>query len=148
MTSPFASMLPRPALPATYKAAMLRGALGKCPRCGEAKMFDRFLKPTTCCPGCGQDWTLHQADDFPPYISIFITGHVMAPVMIELGSSDSLPMWAKLVLCLAIASVLMMSLLQPAKGAIIALQWWMGMHRFDPAGRDELARAQGLPGPR
>ena len=74
-------------------------------------------------------------------VSILITGHIMAPVIIELGSNDSLPMWAKLALGLVFASVLLLGLLQPAKGAIIALQWWIGMHGFSPAGRDEAARA-------
>lgn len=143
MDTPFASMLPRPALPDTAKAAILRGLVGKCPRCGEAKLFAHYLKPVPCCPACGQDWTGHQADDFPPYISIFLTGHIMAPILIELGSTDRLPMWGKLLAGLVIASVLLLGFLQPAKGAIIALQWWMGMHRFDPAGRDEAARARG-----
>jgi len=141
MDTPFASMAPRIALPETYKTAILRGTMGKCPRCGEAKLFTKFLKADPCCPSCGQDWTRHQADDFPPYVSILITGHIMAPVIIELGSNDRLPMWAKLALGLVIASVLLMGLLQPAKGAIIALQWWIGMHGFSPAGRDEAARA-------
>ncbi|MFM2301336.1 MAG: hypothetical protein RLZZ84_1072 [Pseudomonadota bacterium] len=147
MNTPFASTLPRPALPGTYKAAILRGLLGKCPRCGEAKLFAKYLKPDPCCPACGQDWTRHQADDFPPYIAIFITGHLMAPVVIELGSNDALPLWGRLLLGLLIASTVMFSLLQPAKGAIIALQWWLGMHRFDPAGRDEAALARGEPAP-
>jgi hypothetical protein len=34
---------------------------------------------------------------------------------------------------------MLFALLQPAKGAIIALQWWIGMHGFQPAGRDEVA---------
>jgi uncharacterized protein (DUF983 family) len=37
------------------------------------------------CPACGQDWRGHRADDFPPYLAILVTGHVMAPVIIELG---------------------------------------------------------------
>jgi uncharacterized protein (DUF983 family) len=140
-------MLPRPALPETSKAAILRGVIGKCPRCGEAKLFARYLKPETCCSACGQDWTRHQADDFPPYISIFLTGHIMAPIIIELGSSELLPMWGKLLAGLLIASALLLSFLQPAKGAIIALQWWMGMHGFVSAGRDEAIRrsSEGAP---
>lgn len=126
-------------LPDSVWTAILRGARGTCPRCGAKHLFARYLKPTTLCPGCGQDWTLHQADDFPPYVSIIVTGHVMAPVMIEIGSSD-LPLWAMIALSVAIASVLMIGLLQPAKGGIIALQWWNGMHGFKPGGRAEVER--------
>ncbi|WP_405053458.1 DUF983 domain-containing protein [Sphingopyxis sp. BE235] len=44
---------------------MLRGARGRCPRCNEAKLFHRFLKPVLICSACAQDWTHQQADDFP-----------------------------------------------------------------------------------
>src|SRR3546814_5411810 len=33
------------ALPASGRKAMIRGARGRCPRCNEAKLFVRFLKP-------------------------------------------------------------------------------------------------------
>lgn len=123
-------------LPATLIQAMMRGARFRCPRCDSKGLFARYLKPESKCSHCGQDWTLHQADDFPPYVSMFITGHLMAPVIIELGSSQ-LSMAAQLAIAFGVGSVLMVGLLQPAKGAIIALQWWMGMHDFRPAGRDE-----------
>ncbi|GHA08541.1 DUF983 domain-containing protein [Novosphingobium arvoryzae] len=123
-------------LPATLMQAMLRGARFRCPRCDSKGLFARYLKPASSCSHCGQDWTLHQADDFPPYVSMFITGHLMAPVIIEIGSSQ-LSMAAQLAIAFGLGSVLMIGLLQPAKGAIIALQWWMGMHGFKPAGKDE-----------
>jgi uncharacterized protein (DUF983 family) len=119
-------------LPRTLWAAMRRGIGGKCPRCGGAHLFAKFLKPVERCPSCGQDWTLHTADDFPPYVAIIVTGHVMAPIMILLGSSTYLPTWALVAIALAIAVTMLMTLLQPAKGGIIALQWWMGMSGFAP----------------
>lgn len=130
------------ALPASIWRAMHRGALGHCARCGGPGLFDRFLKPTPTCPACGQDWTLHQADDFPPYVSIFITGHLMAPVIISLAFVTLLPMWGKMLLVASVAAVMMIVLLQPAKGAIIAAQWWMGLGDFRPAGRVESERAR------
>lgn len=140
--SPFASMLPLPALPTSLKQAIARGIVGKCPRCEEGKLFARFLKPAPHCSACGQDWSHHRADDFPPYVSIFLTGHLLAPVIIALASSDALPLWACVALCMALGAAIMLALLQPAKGGIIALQWWLGMHGFNPAGRDEARTRQ------
>lgn len=136
----------RPNLPASLSAAILRGVKGQCPRCDRAKLFRAFLKPVAHCPACHQDWTHQQADDFPPYISIFLTGHLMAPLIIYLGTMGSMPMWQALTICLALSAVLMVAFLQPAKGGTIALQWWHGMHGFAPSGADELA-AQGAPAP-
>jgi uncharacterized protein (DUF983 family) len=44
-----------------------------------------LARPVPQCPACGQDWRGHRADDFPPYLAILVTGHVMAPVLIALG---------------------------------------------------------------
>ncbi len=118
------------ALPQSLWAAMRRGIAGRCPRCGGVRLFARFLQPVARCRLCGQDWTLHAADDFPPYVSIIVTGHLMAPVLIVLGSATALSMVATMTIAVAMAVVLLLALLQPAKGAIIALQWWMGMQGF------------------
>jgi uncharacterized protein (DUF983 family) len=133
------TLAPQPDLPHTLSRAALRGIKGKCPRCGQARLFGKYLKPVAQCPSCSQDWTLHQADDFPPYISIILTGHLIAPVLIAIGGSAALTMGVKITLAMVLAAALMLALLQPAKGAVIALQWWMGMHGFSPAGRDEAA---------
>lgn len=128
----------RPDLPASLTTALIRGARCRCPRCGEARLFRAFLKPIDHCPACHQDWTHQRADDFPPYISIFITGHLMAAPIIYLGAQSAVPLWLAMALCLAMAGVIMLALLQPAKGATLALQWWHGMHGFVPSGHDEV----------
>lgn len=109
---------------------MWRGARNRCPSCALPKLFARFLKPILSCPKCGQDWTHQQADDFPAYLSILITGHLLAPVIIMLVNSG-LPGWAVVTAILSAAIALLASLLQPAKGAVIAMQWWLGMHGFE-----------------
>lgn len=119
-----------PALPSSGLEAMARGARGRCPRCKKAKLFRRFLKPRARCPSCGQDWTHQQADDFPAYVSILVTGHLMAPLIIALVRDTDLSVTALVAIILPLAMALMIGLLQPAKGAIIALQWWFGIHGF------------------
>ncbi len=119
-----------PLLPSSAVEAMARGAWGRCPRCKEAKLFLRFLKPRPHCPHCGQDWTHQQADDFPAYVSILVTGHVLAPLIIMLVRDTELSIAALASIVLILAMTLLIGLLQPAKGAIIALQWWFGMHGF------------------
>ena len=126
-------------LPASGWAAMLRGLRGCCPRCGETRLFFRFLKPVSKCLRCDQDWTHQQADDFPAYVSILVTGHLMAPLIIGLTRDADLSPTAMISIILPTALVLMISILQPAKGAIIALQWWFGMHGFVKERPDEAA---------
>lgn len=130
----------QPILPKSLREALIRGIRGRCPRCGEAKLFRKFLKPVDLCPQCHQDWTHQRADDMPPYISILITGHVLAPVIIYFGAFSDISMGEAMAVCLVLAAVMMISLLQPAKGGTIALQWWHGMHGFVPSGKEEASR--------
>lgn len=123
-------------LPASGWESMLRGARSRCPRCNEAKLFTRFLKPVAACPHCLQDWTHQQADDFPAYVSILLTGHIMAPIIIALVQETALSLAGLAAIIVPLMLALMIGFIQPAKGAIIALQWWFGMHGFEKERRD------------
>ncbi|MFT4026188.1 MAG: DUF983 domain-containing protein [Novosphingobium sp.] len=110
--------------------AVKRGAIGRCPRCGGTRLFPRFLKPIARCEACGQDWTPQQADDFPAYVAIFVTGHLLAPLIIALVKGTGLSVGALMAIILPLAIIMMIAIIQPAKGAIIAIQWWFSMHGF------------------
>ena len=58
---------------------MKRGFRGRCPRCGEGKLFRAFLKVDNNCSVCGLDFTPHRADDLPAYLVIIIVGHIVVP---------------------------------------------------------------------
>lgn len=125
-----ASMSDKATLPDSGPAAIWRGLRGLCPRCGEARLFGRFLKPISRCPHCGQDLTHQQADDFPAYLSILITGHLLAPVIIALTRDTGLSVAALMAIIVPLAIGMLIAMLQPAKGAVIAAQWWFGLHGF------------------
>lgn len=139
MSSPFDRPVPvmpvgdRPpvVLPKSIWHTVARGLSGRCPRCGQNRLFRTFLKPVEYCRRCGQDWTLQRADDFPAYVSLFVTGHVMAPLAVYLARDTDWSVGAVMTLVLPMVLVLSVGLLQPAKGAIVAIQWWMGMHGFE-----------------
>jgi uncharacterized protein (DUF983 family) len=118
-------------LPLKWRESVLRGLRGDCPRCGEAPLFRKWLKPVDQCRVCGQDWSFERADDFPAYISIFVTGHLMAPLIIALIGEFGMSSWATLAVILPLAMVMMLGLLQPAKGAVLATMWWSGMGTFE-----------------
>ena len=99
-------------LPAGSLAALLRGAKGRCPRCGEAPLFRKWLKPVETCAHCLQDWSLQQADDFPAYIGIFVVGHLLAPVVITLIGTYGMSAWATLAIILPVAIGLLLGTLQ------------------------------------
>lgn len=126
-------------LPHSFRSAVARGLRGRCPRCGEGTLFRKWLKPRDACPACALDLRPQRADDFPAYIAIFVTGHLLAPVIIVLASDFALTTMQMALVVFPLALVSIFATLQPAKGAVIAAQWWNGMHGFRRERGDEVA---------
>lgn len=123
-------------LPASYWQAAKRGVAGRCPRCGGAELFRKWLKPVDRCRACGQDWTHARADDIPAYVAILVTGHLLAPLMIVLIGDMGWSSLAAAAVLFPLAIAMILGGLQPVKGAVIALQWWIGMMGFKRERRD------------
>jgi uncharacterized protein (DUF983 family) len=111
--------------------ALKRGFRGRCPRCGEGKLFRAFLKVDNSCSVCKLDFTPHRADDLPAYLVIVIVGHLVVPTALIIETDYSPPVWLQLAIYLPITLILSLALLQPVKGAVVALQWALHMHGFD-----------------
>jgi len=139
--------LPAVVLPKTVWRAVARGLRARCPRCGQSGLFRAFLKPVDRCGRCEQDWTHQRADDSPAYVSLFVTGHVTIPITIHLALDQSISVATVMAIVLPLVLLLALGLLQPAKGAIIAVQWWMGMHGFQRERAEEAADAADAPPP-
>ena len=111
--------------------AIKRGFRGRCPRCGEGKLFRAFLKTADSCSVCGQDFTPHRADDLPAYLVIVIVGHIVVPLALMIETNYSPPVALQLAVYLPITFFASLGLLQPVKGAVVGMQWALRMHGFD-----------------
>ena len=111
--------------------ALKRGLRGRCPRCGQGKLFRAFLKVDDHCPACGLDYTPHRADDLPAYLVIIIVGHIMVPLALMIETNYSPPVALQLSIYLPLTLIASLALLQPVKGAVVAIQWALRMHGFD-----------------
>ena len=116
--------------------ALRRGFAKRCPRCGEGRLFDGYLKVARTCPSCGEALHHHRADDGPAYLTILIVGHIVGLAM-HFAWTAFRPeplVFATVLTVLAVA--LSLWLLPRLKGAIVAFQWAREMHGF---GRGEAA---------
>ncbi|MPZ57782.1 MAG: DUF983 domain-containing protein [Rhizobiales bacterium] len=130
----------------TIGQAVLRGVLGRCPCCGKGRMFRAFLKIADRCSACGEELHHHRADDFPAYLVIVMVGHIVVPMVYSVETQFRPPEWVHLALWLPLTLGLALALIQPVKGAVVALQWAMGMHGFEPARKArELAARRVVP---
>src|SRR5271170_1496631 len=66
--------------------SMLRGLRGRCPCCGAARLFYRYLKVEPVCQTCGHDLDRYPADDGPAYFTVLIVGHVVIVPFLILGA--------------------------------------------------------------
>ena len=115
-------------------SAIKRGLRGRCPRCGEGKLFRAFLKVDDHCSVCGQDFTPHRADDLPAYLVIVIVGHIVVPLALWIETQYAPPVALQLAIYLPLTLILSLLLLQPVKGTVVGLQWALRMHGFDENG--------------
>ncbi|WP_457092348.1 DUF983 domain-containing protein [Microvirga sp. P5_D2] len=122
--------VPTPAAEVTAVPAMKRGFLGRCPACAKGRLFGRFLKVAESCDSCGTELHHHRADDLPPYLVIFIVGHVIGYGILMTETKMEMPLWAHLAIWPLLTVILCLLLLQPVKGAVVGLQYALGMHGF------------------
>jgi uncharacterized protein (DUF983 family) len=128
----------RPDETVSLSQAMWRGFRCKCPNCGKGHLFGKYLKVADHCQECGEEFGLHRADDFPAYLVMIVVGHIIVPVILAVETAYSPPYSLQLVIWLPLALVGSLGLLQPTKGAIVGLQWQMGMHGFEAAKKRRL----------
>lgn len=120
--------------------AMRIGFSKRCPACGQTHLFTGFLTVRDQCTHCGTEWHHHRADDAPPYVTMFITGHVLFGGLLALEKAMQPPTWVHLAIWIPLTVLLSAWLLPRVKGAIIGLQWAHRMHGFGD-GHDEASDA-------
>lgn len=123
----------RPDETISLSRAMWLGFRCKCPNCGKGQLFRRYLKVADHCHECGEEFHHHRADDFPAYLVMIVVGHIVVPAILAVETAYSPAYWLQLLIWLPLALVASLGLLQPTKGAIVGLQWQMGMHGFEAA---------------
>jgi len=115
--------------------ACTRGAMGKCPNCGEGRLFSGGTQIVDQCEICAEELYHHRADDLPAYLNIFVTGHIMVAAVMVIHQMRILDLWVLTGLsCLAVV-IMSVLLLRPLKGIVVGAQWAMGLHGF--GGHDE-----------
>jgi len=117
-----------PSLPVPGVATLMwRGFRQTCPRCGQTRLFAKFLKTTDQCGVCTQELGHIRADDFPPYLTMVIVGHIIVPLILlaerELQPSITL----HLMVWLPATVILAFWFLPRLKGAIIGLMLHLGL---------------------
>jgi uncharacterized protein (DUF983 family) len=135
-----------PYTPPSFLAALGRGVRNRCPVCGEGKVFKGFLRVVPECAVCQAPLGQLRADDAPPYVVIFLVGHLLVPVVFWVEKNYQPPMWLHMAVWLPLFAVLCTAMLRPTKGAVVGYMVRMGFLEKDDeaaAGGQEGAQQAG-----
>ena len=105
----------------------MAGFRRQCPSCEQGKIFAGYLRLKDNCPNCAAPIGEIRADDFPPYLTIFMVGHIIIPALLFVEITYHPPAMIQMIGWPALAVVLSLSLLPVLKGAVVGFMWSLGM---------------------
>ena len=100
-----------------------RGLARRCPNCGKGRLFRGYLKVRYPCEVCGTNNTIYPSDDFPPYLTILVAGHVLVALFMWSDRVYAPPLWLESAIWLPATVMVCLALLPFMKGATVELCW-------------------------
>lgn len=108
---------------ATRLSPFATGIKGRCPKCGEGRLFNGYLKVTTTCDQCGLDLSFAESGDGPAIFIMFVVGMIVIALAMITDSLFHPAPYVHLMLWIPTTIVLSLVLLRPFKATMIALQY-------------------------
>lgn len=99
------------------------GLKGRCPRCGEGRLFSGFLSVAGDCANCRLDYAFADAGDGPAVFVIMIVGFLVVGLALWADVSFSPPLWLHFIIWIPLAVGLSLAALRLIKGVLITLQY-------------------------
>lgn len=96
---------------------------GRCPRCGEGKLFKKFLELQPKCTACGLDYKFIDTGDGPAVFAIFILGFVALGGAVVMNIVYGIDLWITYAFWGIALPLLALALLRVLKALLIALQY-------------------------
>ena len=99
------------------------GLRGRCPRCGQGRMFEGFLKIKPRCEACGLDYSFADPADGPAFFVMCAVGVVGMVAFMIFEFTVHPPIWVHAVVTLPLLVGLCLGCLRPFKAWLIAEQY-------------------------
>ena len=99
------------------------GMRGRCPRCGEGRLFEGFLGLPDHCANCGLPYDFADAGDGPAVFIMMIVGFIVVGLALVVEFTFHPPYWLHVIIWVPLILGLSIGLLRPLKGLLIAQQY-------------------------
>ena len=104
-------------------SVLLSGMLKKCPKCGKGKVFSSYLKINQKCQNCSEELSIYKTDDFGPWLSIILGGHIIVPLVLTVEQTFAPAMWIQAVIWIPLTLIIVLLLLPISKSICLAILW-------------------------
>ena len=101
----------------------------KCPACGVGPLFCGYLTVRPTCPACANENGQYPADDFAPYVTIFLVLHLFVPPLFFADRTWEMSIWTEGAIALPLFLIITLLILPVAKGGVIGFAWSQGVTR-------------------
>ncbi len=105
--------------PSTVHASLL----GRCPRCGQGRLFSGYLTIAPRCTACGQDFSAFDVGDGAAALVILVVGAIVAGAALWTEFTFQPPPWVHAVLWTPLIVLLTFVFLRLIKSALLVLQY-------------------------
>jgi uncharacterized protein (DUF983 family) len=99
------------------------GLKGLCPRCGQGHLFQSFINIAPKCDVCDMEFDFADAGDGPAVFVILIAGFLVLGAALYVEIKYEPPMWVHMAIFLPMVLVVVLGMLRPLKGLLVALQY-------------------------
>ena len=112
-------------------SAWRTGFQGRCPRCGEGRLYSSFLKIAETCGVCGLDMSKEDAGDGAVPFIILIVGAIGVGLGAWVMFTFETGVLAPILVAVPVSIILTLVLMPKVKGLLVALQY---LHRAGDTG--------------
>jgi len=108
-------------------AVLLSGMLKKCPNCAEGNVYSKYLKVNDHCKKCNEELHSYRTDDFGPWLSIIIAGHIIVPLVLAVEQNYALDLWLQAIIWIPLTILTVLFLLPISKSICLSILWRLKM---------------------
>jgi uncharacterized protein (DUF983 family) len=99
------------------------GLAGRCPRCGDGRLFNGFITLAPRCNVCGLDYSFADSGDGPAVFVALFAGFIVLGIALWTEIAYEPPVWIDLLIFLPLTLIVCLGMLRPLKGFLIASQY-------------------------